>query len=498
MNFKHVLLGIVLALLVSSSVVFAQVPDEISVQGRLTDSDDDPLSGSYMLTFRIYNSQAARTPIWAETHLDVDIQSGVFNIILGSVNPLDINFDKPYWLEVEVSDGVTSETLSPRVKITSSGFTQSAEKLLLTSYPVRVYGNIRPAAINGTSTGGIGIYGKGTNYAGYFEGKTKVTGDIIADGNIYEQGNDRVCTVENALCSAAFEDIWVNETGDTMTGLLTFDLTAKTGPAGRDAILIKASGDNINGVISVNKDTLTLWSTLGHTADLSVRNVKALGDVEVRGGEIFFESSGDSGIQLQVDASNDYLYLLDGGAAEGMLMQNLGIDDSYANARSQLSSLGGNSLWVDGKIKASGDISCTDCIGVSDLARIYVDQNLITNKFKTETIGGGKKGYLCSDDLPVGTYYVKGNVVLSGGDDIQYALLQLYAVVGGIGTIEYDTLDVENWKPDISNARAHTITSIMKIGGTSENNRLCLYVNNWDSASQTYNMYIYVYRLFVG
>jgi hypothetical protein len=128
---KYIFLAIGL-LVILGSIVYATIiiPKYITVQGRLTDSFDKPLSGSYNLTFRIYDTETAGNLEWQETHLNFNIIGGLFNIELGKVNPLDLNFDKPYWLEacVQGSGQASCQTLTPRVRMTSSGFSFSASK----------------------------------------------------------------------------------------------------------------------------------------------------------------------------------------------------------------------------------------------------------------------------------------------------------------------------------------------------------------------------------
>tara|TARA_Y100000310_G_scaffold86973_1_gene83880 strand:- start:16895 stop:21535 length:4641 start_codon:yes stop_codon:yes gene_type:complete len=65
------------------------------------------------------------------------------------------------------------------------------------------------------------------------------------------------------------------------------------------------------------------------------------------GGGLYFEDTGASGMRISADTTNDFFNFLDGNAAEGMLVENIGIDSTYADARDNLASLGGpNSIAV--------------------------------------------------------------------------------------------------------------------------------------------------------
>lgn len=80
-------------------------PTLISYQGRLTDpSTGDPKpDGNYSMTFRLFSTQSGGSSIWSETQM-VSVSGGLFNVLLGSVNPLSASdFSGPdRWLEVQV------------------------------------------------------------------------------------------------------------------------------------------------------------------------------------------------------------------------------------------------------------------------------------------------------------------------------------------------------------------------------------------------------------
>ena len=102
----------------------AAVPHLINYQGRLTDSSNAPLNGSYALTFRIYDAATAGNLLWEENQLSVVISKGLFAVLLGSVTALNLPFDKPYYLEIKVG----TEVMTPRQQITSAGYAFRAEQ----------------------------------------------------------------------------------------------------------------------------------------------------------------------------------------------------------------------------------------------------------------------------------------------------------------------------------------------------------------------------------
>jgi len=112
-------LSIALTLILAASLSLAQVPKTISYQGVLTDASGTVVpDGNYNLTFRLYDVATGGTALWAEGQL-VAVSKGIFNVILGSVAPLNLPFNKPYYLGVTVGAGTE---LSPRIALTGSAY----------------------------------------------------------------------------------------------------------------------------------------------------------------------------------------------------------------------------------------------------------------------------------------------------------------------------------------------------------------------------------------
>lgn len=114
---------IVKEVLAKPDQTFASVEFESGVltyQGTLMDSNGNPVTGSYDITFRIYNSPTSATPLWEESRIDgnaVPVQNGLFNIMLGSLNPIpDIVWESPeLYLGVKID---SDSEMSPREKLT--------------------------------------------------------------------------------------------------------------------------------------------------------------------------------------------------------------------------------------------------------------------------------------------------------------------------------------------------------------------------------------------
>jgi len=103
----------------SIQTVRGQIPQTLSYQGVLTDANGAIVpDGKYTLTFKLFDAAAGGRAIWSENQ-EVFIQNGLFNVALGSVSPLDIPFDKPFWLATTVGEG--SDT-SQRMELTATPY----------------------------------------------------------------------------------------------------------------------------------------------------------------------------------------------------------------------------------------------------------------------------------------------------------------------------------------------------------------------------------------
>jgi hypothetical protein len=111
---------VALGLLLARAVVaLGDIPRKINYQMRITDSvTGEPRPGSHNVTFSLYDAEADGALLWSEVQVADADSEGVLSIILGSVSPVDISFDGPCWLEVEV-DG---EVLQPRREVVSVAY----------------------------------------------------------------------------------------------------------------------------------------------------------------------------------------------------------------------------------------------------------------------------------------------------------------------------------------------------------------------------------------
>src|SRR3989344_1816141 len=136
---KNVVLGIsflsILGLIFIPFLSFAAgIPSVINFQGRLTNSSGDLLGGSgttYYFKFSIWNNATvgSGTRFWPTNEpatTTANVRQGVFN---ANIHVTDFNFNdlSDAYLQIEVSsDNNSSQTLSPRQRISSSAFANLA------------------------------------------------------------------------------------------------------------------------------------------------------------------------------------------------------------------------------------------------------------------------------------------------------------------------------------------------------------------------------------
>jgi hypothetical protein len=107
---------VTIALWALAATTTAQVPNQMQYQGYLTDDGGSPLDTTVDMEFVIYDDSVGSGIIWSETHLDVTVDDGVFEVILGSVSGVtqDVVSDSVRWLGITVGD---DSEIYPRTKL---------------------------------------------------------------------------------------------------------------------------------------------------------------------------------------------------------------------------------------------------------------------------------------------------------------------------------------------------------------------------------------------
>ena len=115
------------------SLIHAQVPHQLNYQGYLTNPSGAAINNaSLSLTFKLYTVASGGTELYGETQ-SVIVINGIFNALIGSVAPLTLAFDQPYF--IGISAGGDTE-MTPRQPLAASPYairSASSESLAATA-----------------------------------------------------------------------------------------------------------------------------------------------------------------------------------------------------------------------------------------------------------------------------------------------------------------------------------------------------------------------------
>ena len=100
------------------------MPNTISVEGKITNSTGGNINTTTDISFKIYDAATAGNELWEENK-SVKVNEGIFSAVLGSTKLLTLNWNEPYYLAVTVS-GDTE--MSPRINLTSTPYSKSADR----------------------------------------------------------------------------------------------------------------------------------------------------------------------------------------------------------------------------------------------------------------------------------------------------------------------------------------------------------------------------------
>jgi hypothetical protein len=165
----------VFALLLLPGIVCSEIPQIINYQGHLTDAAGVPLNDIYDMAFAIYDVAENGTPVWQETHADVQVSNGLFSVRLGSIDPTgnpltEAVFDESSrWLGITVGEGTE---MSRRTQFTSVPYAFSDDDW--TKDGDNIY----------RMDGDVGIGTPTPDEKLTVDGNAHITGDLTVDGNI--------------------------------------------------------------------------------------------------------------------------------------------------------------------------------------------------------------------------------------------------------------------------------------------------------------------------
>ena len=97
--------------------LFSAISPYINFQGKLQDLEGVGVTDTLDAEFRIYNSAISGEPLWIE-NTSIEIEKGLFTVILGLADSITLPFDEQYWIEIIIDE----DELSPRLPLVSSPY----------------------------------------------------------------------------------------------------------------------------------------------------------------------------------------------------------------------------------------------------------------------------------------------------------------------------------------------------------------------------------------
>ena len=315
---KRIFFLLSIILITAVQLAWGQIPPTISYQGVLTDTDGAGIpDGAYSLTFNLYNAVAGGSSLWSETQA-VPVEQGIFNVILGAVNPLNLPFDKPAWLGVTVGDGAE---LTPRIELTASPYSLNTR-----SIPDNIVGSAKLA-------------------------DGAVTSGKIASGQVVKSLN----SLQDDVTLAAGTNVTITASGDTLT-------INATGGAGDGHSLDAADSDPVDAVFVDNDGKVGV----GTTSPITKLHVSG-GDINIDLNQVFrignervlrrdgsgVTVGGNLVVPLMLQAGNEHMRITTAG--------NVGIGTTNPGAKLDIA---GDIKIVDGT-QGSGKVLTSDASGLA-------------------------------------------------------------------------------------------------------------------------------------
>lgn len=93
----------------NSLALFAvpNIPATFNYQGFLRETDGSLMKGPHTITAKIYDTPTGGTELYSETLQNVNVRDGLFNIVLGDINPLGTTFEaSPRYIGITLDNGV--------------------------------------------------------------------------------------------------------------------------------------------------------------------------------------------------------------------------------------------------------------------------------------------------------------------------------------------------------------------------------------------------------
>ena len=327
----------------------ADIPRYINYQGKLTDAEDNPVTGDVSVTLRIYDAATGGTALWTEAQT-VTVTRGIFSILLGSTTALDdLAFDVPYWYSVEVeADG----EMTPRQRLTTVAYALNAAKLggHEASDYLRVDASEEGATTGITVSGGLITSGAGED----------ITLDPTGYGDIVMQlddtsGEEEISHSFKIMGGTANWFVVDSDTGNvtisqnlTVGGTIYGDIASTGGDSTFSSITVTGASD-LQGNVDV-----------GGNADIA-GNLDVIGNTDITGaltatGATTLSSALDMNSNIDLDYSGASAALNVAQAGAGTVATFTGGEVVIGSDTANANAVSAGELYVQGDLEVDGTI----------------------------------------------------------------------------------------------------------------------------------------------
>ncbi len=257
-------------------------PRILSFQGKLTDSQSQPITASTNILFSMYDLETATVALWQETDSITPDSEGRFSIMLGKSTPIpDTLFSENSLLFLGIKVG-SSQELSPRQQLTTVPFASNSETLQGME-PITNTTKVSNVVLALDSSGNLSIAGSKGHTFQTIGGQFVLSGSILSLTTI-PGSNSRVEIVPDGMgkidLSKPIQNSSNNNNLSAAAGSVEFDDTV--------AILATSSAQSALYINQNSTGPLISASTSG-TAKFTLENDgagKFSGDLQVNGGDL--------------------------------------------------------------------------------------------------------------------------------------------------------------------------------------------------------------------
>ena len=318
--------------LIWPSITLGEIPKTMHYQGYLKDQNAVPINGTVSMKFSIWGTESGgNNPLWSE-NLSVEVEDGIYSVVLGQSTPINLAFDAPYYLGITVG---TDEEMTPRQPLSSVPYALNSQAKAETdpTVPESVKDGITWSEVQDRPEGlddgdSVGIEEEtdpevGTNVTGYLP---KWTGTALEKGTIFDNGNVGIGT---ASPSTKLEVAGVIHSTDG--GIKFPDGTTQTSSATGGTTPWTVSGSDIfynGGKVGIGtadpKHQLEVMGTVKQYGE--ILNISNPGFPHIH-----FDDTAESEYNFRIGAESSFLRVTDVNMNDHIVVShtgNVGIGDS--------------------------------------------------------------------------------------------------------------------------------------------------------------------------